>query len=214
MKRRRVLPEPLAAAVKRADALLPAFALSRRLAGVQDAVEAMEQRYNALLSSRERAVRQLRAENGRLRQQLRELSVEKAILQDVTRRRLTRSLQQRQIIEYVTERYGLDARQAKRLLGHAGILPLKSYAKPGREWRLSLQDRAQLWVVQSYEQVNGAIQKKGWLVGRRLAYRVYIEEPRKQAHKQMRKAIAKQSGWFKRLRPKAVVPTPRRTRPA
>lgn len=200
MKRRRVLPEPLAAVLKRADALLPSAGLSHRVARVQDAVETIEQRYEALLSSRERALRQLRAENGRLRRRLRELSVEKAILQDVTRRRLPRSVQQRQIVDYIVERYGLEARQARRLLGQAGILPPKSYAKAGSEWQLSLQDRAQLWVAQGYEQVNVVIQKQGWSVGRRLAYRVYIDEPRKQVQKQVRKAVARPAGWLRRLR--------------
>lgn len=202
MKRHLLLPGPLVAALERADKALPAAGLARRIAKVQAAVDAFEQRYEQILSSRERALRQLRAENRQLRRQLQETRLERAILQDVNRRLQLRSLQQRQVLEYLGRRYGLDARQARHLLGITRkLLPPNIDRKAGKQWQLSLQERTRIWMSMGVEQVNLVIQKQGWTVGRRLAYRVYVEEPRRQLKKQARKAVTTPAAWLKRLRP-------------
>lgn len=202
MKRHLLLPGPLVAALERADKALPAAGLARRIAKVQAAVDAFEQRYEQILSSRERALRQLRAENRQLRRQLQETRLERTILQDVNRRLQLRSLQQRQVLEYLGRRYGLDARQARHLLGITRkLLPPNIDRKAGKQWQLSLQERTRIWMSMGVEQVNLVIQKQGWTVGRRLAYRVYVEEPRRQLKKQARKAVTTPAAWLKRLRP-------------
>ena len=203
MKRKTLLTRPLEAAVTRADAWLPAMGLSRKVALVQEAIGQLEERYADLLSSRERALRQLQADNARLKRRLREMSADKTMLQDIAQRRYSRPSQQRQIVDYLAARYGLNPRQARRLLGNPlRLLPTRARRNPEATWQLDLQGRAQLWIAEGYHQVNTVLQRESAAVGKRVAYRLYVREPLKLGRKlpgRLRSTSLKSIGWLKRM---------------
>ena len=67
-------------------------------------------------SDQVRELKQLQEENGRLKKLVAELSLDKAILQDVASKKVARPALKREVVAYIVSHYDLNMRRACRLM--------------------------------------------------------------------------------------------------
>ena len=83
MKRKRYSVEQIVAAVKQHEAGMPAAEIARKLGIVDQGFYRWKQQYGGLEASEVRELKQLRDENAKLRKLVADLSLDKAMLQEV-----------------------------------------------------------------------------------------------------------------------------------
>ncbi len=83
MKRKRYSVEQIVAAVKQHEAGMPAAEIARKLGIADQTFYRWKQQYGGLEASEVRELKQLRDENAKLRKLVADLSLDKAMLQDI-----------------------------------------------------------------------------------------------------------------------------------
>ncbi|WP_370448985.1 IS3 family transposase [Burkholderia gladioli] len=177
MKRKRFSIEQIVAVLKQAELGMPVADLIRQVGISEQTFYRWKKQYAGMQSDQVRELKQLQDENARLKKLVAELSLDKAILQDVASKKLARPALRRDVVAYVVSHYGLTMRRACRLLKQPrSVQYYRSVKDPRPELRSRMREIAYTRVRYGYRRVHVLLRREGWQLGRNQAYRLYCEE--------------------------------------
>ncbi|WP_420796210.1 IS3 family transposase [Burkholderia gladioli] len=177
MKRKRFSIEQIVAVLKQAELGMPVADLIRQVGISAQTFYRWKKQYAGMQSDQVRELKQLQDENARLKKLVAELSLDKAILQDVASKKLARPALRRDVVAYVVSHYGLTMRRACRLLKQPrSVQYYRSVKDPRPELRSRMREIAYTRVRYGYRRVHVLLRREGWQLGRNQAYRLYCEE--------------------------------------
>nr|WP_155636845.1 IS3 family transposase [Burkholderia gladioli] len=177
MKRKRFSIEQIVAVLKQAELGMPVADLIRQVGISEQTFYRWKKQYAGMQSDQVRELKQLQDENARLKKLVAELSLDKAILQDVAFKKVARPALRRDVVAYVVSHYGLTMRRACRLLKQPrSVQYYRSVKDPRPELRSRMREIAYTRVRYGYRRVHVLLRCEGWQLGRNQAYRLYCEE--------------------------------------
>ncbi|WP_420796221.1 IS3 family transposase [Burkholderia gladioli] len=177
MKRKRFSIEQIVAVLKQAELGMPVADLIRQVGISEQTFYRWKKQYAGMQSDQVRELKQLQDENARLKKLVAELSLDKAILQDVASKSGPRPALRRDVVAYVVSHYGLTMRRACRLLKQPrSVQYYRSVKDPRPELRSRMREIAYTRVRYGYRRVHVLLRREGWQLGRNQAYRLYCEE--------------------------------------
>nr|WP_186017013.1 IS3 family transposase [Burkholderia gladioli] len=177
MKRKRFSIEQIVAVLKQAELGMPVADLIRQVGISEQTFYRWKKQYAGMQSDQVRELKQLQDENARLKKLVAELSLDKAILQDVAFKKVARPALRRDVVAYVVSHYGLTMRRACRLLKQPrSVQYYRSVKDPRPELRSRMREIAYTRVRYGYRRVHVLLRREGWQLGRNQAYRLYCEE--------------------------------------
>ena len=115
MKRKRFSVEQIVAVPKQAELGMPVADLIRHVGISEQTFYRWSKQYAGMQSDQVRELKQLQDENARFKKLVAELSLDKAILQDVASK-VARPALRKDVVDYVISHYGLTMRRACRLV--------------------------------------------------------------------------------------------------
>ncbi len=120
---------------------------------------------------------QLPEENLRLKKLVAELTLDKAMLQDVLSKKMVKPSRRGPMVERLVGSFQVSERHACRVLR----LPRATYRyrsclDPRTELRMRIREIAQARVGYGYRKIRVLLNREGWDVGKYLVYRLYSEE--------------------------------------
>ncbi|MCW3543626.1 IS3-like element ISBcen22 family transposase [Burkholderia cenocepacia] len=177
MKRKQYSVEQIVAALKQAELGMPVADLVRQLGISEQTYYRWKKQYAGLESNQVRELKQLQDENERLKKLVAELSLDKAILQDIATKKLAAPALKRQAVSYIVDHYGLPTQRACRLVKQARSTHYyRSVKDPQTALRQRMREIAQTRVRYGYRRVHVLLKREGWRVSRNRVYRLYAEE--------------------------------------
>nr|WP_186237978.1 IS3 family transposase [Burkholderia gladioli] len=177
MKHKRFSIEQIVAVLKQAELGMPVADLIRQVGISEQTFYRWKKQYAGMQSDQVRELKQLQDENARLKKLVAELSLDKAILQDVAFKKVARPALRRDVVAYVVSHYGLTMRRACRLLKQPrSVQYYRSVKDPRPELRSRMREIAYTRVRYGYRRVHVLLRREGWQLGRNQAYRLYCEE--------------------------------------
>ncbi|WP_422393410.1 IS3 family transposase [Mycetohabitans endofungorum] len=177
MKRKRFSIEQIVAVLKQAELGMPVADLIRQIGISEQTFYRWKKQYAGMQSDQVRELKQLQDENARLKKLVAELSLDKAILQDVASKKLARPALRRAVVDYVVSHYGLTMRRACRLVKQPrSVQYYRSVKDPRVELRARMREIAYTRVRYGYRRVHVLLRREGWQLGKNQAYRLYCEE--------------------------------------
>ncbi|WP_425128640.1 IS3 family transposase [Burkholderia gladioli] len=177
MKRKRFSIEQIVAVLKQAELGMPVADLICQVGISEQTFYRWKKQYAGMQSDQVCELKQLQDENARLKKLVAELSLDKAILQDVASKKLARPALRRDVVAYVVSHYGLTMRRACRLLKQPrSVQYYRSVKDPRPELRSRMREIAYTRVRYGYRRVHVLLRREGWQLGRNQAYRLYCEE--------------------------------------
>ncbi|NIF70274.1 IS3 family transposase [Burkholderia sp. Ap-962] len=177
MKRKRFSIEQIVAVLKQAELGMPVADLIRQVGISEQTFYRWKKQYAGMQSDQVRELKQLQDDNARLKKLVAELSLDKAILQDVAFKKVARPALRRDVVAYVVSHYGLTMRWACRLLKQPrSVQYYRSVKDPRPELRSRMREIAYTRVRYGYRRVHVLLRREGWQLGRNQAYRLYCEE--------------------------------------
>jgi putative transposase len=109
-----------------------------------------------------------------LRKLVAELSLDKAILQDVVAKKWNGPRSRRLAVVYALEHYGISQRRACRLLGqHRSVQAYASRKDPRTALRARMREIAASRIRYGYRRIQVLLRREGWTAGKNLVYRLY-----------------------------------------
>nr|WP_186265382.1 IS3 family transposase [Burkholderia gladioli] len=177
MKRKRFSIEQIVAVLKQAELGMPVADLICQVGISEQTFYRWKKQYAGMQSDQVCELKQLQDENARLKKLVAELSLDKAILQDVAFKKVARPALRRDVVAYVVSHYGLTMRRACRLLKQPrSVQYYRSVKDPRPELRSRMREIAYTRVRYGYRRVHVLLRREGWQLGRNQAYRLYCEE--------------------------------------
>ena len=119
MKKKRFAVEQIVAVLKEAEAGMLVVELIRRIGITEQTFYRWKKQYAGLDSDQARQLKQLQEENERLKKIVAELSLDKAMLADVIKKKVVKATPRRAIVDYLKNRDITSERRACRLAGIA-----------------------------------------------------------------------------------------------
>jgi hypothetical protein len=164
-------------------------------------VLSLEETYAGIQSDQVREFKQLQEENARLKKLVAELSLDKAILQDVTAKQMAWPALRKAGVAYIVSHYPVSLRRACRLMKHTRSTHCyRSVQDPQHALRRRMRDIAHTRVRYGYRRIHVLLRREGWRLGKNRAYRLYCEEQlqlRSKVPKRRKMVVSRQS----RMRP-------------
>src|SRR2546423_9711720 len=177
MKRKRFSVEQIVAVLKQAELGMAVADIIRQVGISEQTFYRWKKQYAGLQSDQVRELRQLQDENARLKKLVAELSLDKAILQDVAAKKLARPALKRQAVEYMVSHYALNTRRACRLVRQTRSMQYYHSVKdPRRDLRARMHEIARTRVGYGYRRIHVLLKRDGWQLGKNQMYRLYREE--------------------------------------
>lgn len=154
MKKRRYSVEQIVAALKQVEMGLPVADLIRQLGISEMTYYRWKKQYSGLESEQVRELKQVLEENARLKKLVAELSLDKAVLQDVLSKNPRPSLM-KQVVDYVTRIHGYSQRKACRLTRqHRSTQRKPSVRNPRTELRQRMHEIVAARIRFGYRRVH------------------------------------------------------------
>jgi putative transposase len=176
VKKKRFSVEQIVAVLKQAELGMPVADLIRRVGISEQTFYRWKKQYAGLQSDQVRELKQLQDENARLKKLVAELSLDKAILQDVATKKVERPALKKRAVAYVVSHYALKMRRACRLLKQPRSVQYYSSIKdPRHDLRSRMRELAQARVRYGYRRLHVLLRRDGWQLGKN-QYRLYCEE--------------------------------------
>nr|WP_152034529.1 IS3 family transposase [Burkholderia contaminans] len=177
MKRKRFSIEQIVAVLKQAELGMPVADVIRQVGISEQTFYRWKKQYAGMQSDHVRELKQLQDENARLKKLVAELSLDKAILQDVAFKKVARPALRKDVVDYVVSHYGLTMRRACRLVKQPrSVQYYRSVKDPRPELRARMREIAHTRVRYGYRRVHVLLRREGWQLGRNQTYRLYCEE--------------------------------------
>ncbi|HAX09264.1 MAG TPA: IS3 family transposase [Marinobacter hydrocarbonoclasticus] len=174
MKRSRYTEEQIAFALKQAELGTPVPEVCHKM-GISDATfYAWRKKYGGLGPSELRRLKQLEEENQRLKRVVADLSLDKAMLQDVLFKKGLRPPRKRQLVDDFQKRFGVSQRQACAVLGLSrASYHYKSVARDASALSMRIREITQVRVHYGYRREHVLLQREGWQDNHKRVYRLY-----------------------------------------
>jgi len=135
-----------------------------------------KRQYGGLKSDQVRELKQVVEENARLKRLVAELSLDKAVLQDVLSKVL-RSALMKEVVAYVVSSHGYSERRACLVMTqHRSTQRKPSTRDPRTAVRRRMHEIVATRIRYGYRRVHVMLKREGWLLGRNVVYRLYREE--------------------------------------
>ena len=116
----------------------------------------------------------MQEENGRLKKLVAELSLDKAILQDVASKKWPGL--RREVVDYIVSQHDLNMRRACRLMKQSrSVQYYQSLKDPKQALRGRMREIAKTGLF-GYRRIHVLLKREGWDLGKNQAYRLYREE--------------------------------------
>ncbi|TAU35301.1 IS3 family transposase [Rhizobium leguminosarum] len=148
-----------------------------RKAGISDATfYNWRKKYAGLMPSEMKRLRQLEEENAKLKRIVADLSLDKAMLQDVLSKKPLRPARKRKLVDTVKADWKVSIRRACSVLKiDRSLYVYKSRRGEQAELKLKIKDICQTRVRYGYRRVHILIKREGWAVNPKRIYRLYKE---------------------------------------
>ncbi|MBF2714374.1 IS3 family transposase [Agrobacterium vitis] len=148
-----------------------------RKAGISDATfYNWRKKYAGLMPSEMKRLRQLEEENAKLKRIVADLSLDKAMLQDVLSKKPLRPDGKRHLVDRIKTDWKVSIRRACSVLKiDRSLYVYKSKRGDQAELKLKIKDICQTRVRYGYRRVHVLIRRDGWVVNPKRIYRLYKE---------------------------------------
>ena len=197
MGRKQYTEEQIAFALRQAESGTPVAEIIRRLGVSEQTFYRWKKQFAGLGVAELRRLRTLEEENRNLKQLVADLMPRQ---EDAAGRALKKTLRpavKRVLVKEVQVAYRVAERRARRVLGFArSSFRYQSRRDPRAELRVRLRDLAASRVHYGYVRLWVLLRREGWVVNKKLVYRLYCEEglgirrrkPRRRKSVQVREA--------------------------
>ncbi|MBY6222162.1 IS3 family transposase [Marinobacter nauticus] len=177
MKRSRYTEEQIAFALKQAELGTPVPEVCRKM-GVSDATfYNWRKKYGGLGPSELKRLKQLEEENHRLKKLVADLSLDKAMLQDVVGKKALRPPRKRQLVADLQARYGVSERQACAVLQFSrASCRYQSVARDSSALSMRIREITLTRLHYGYRRVHVQLQREGWRDNHKRVYRLYRDQ--------------------------------------
>ncbi|WP_088828050.1 IS3 family transposase [Marinobacter sp. es.048] len=177
MKRSRYTEEQIAFALKQAELGTPVPEVCRKM-GVSDATfYNWRKKYGGLGPSELKRLKQLEEENHRLKKLVADLSLDKAMLQDVVGKKALRPPRKRQLVADLQKRYGVSERQACAVLQFSRASNrYQSVARDSSALSMRIREITLTRLHYGYRRVHVQLQREGWRDNHKRVYRLYRDQ--------------------------------------
>ena len=108
MKKKQFSIEQIVAVLKQTELGMPVADLIRQVGIAEQTFYRWKKQYAGMQSDQVRELKQLQEENGRLKKLVAELSLDKAVLQDVASKKVARPALKREVVAYIVSHYDLN----------------------------------------------------------------------------------------------------------
>ncbi|MDZ3832219.1 MAG: IS3 family transposase [Sphingopyxis sp.] len=177
MKKQRFSTEQIVSVLKQAEMGLPVKDLIRQVGITEQTFYRWKRQYGGLESDQVRELKQVVEENARLKRLVAELSLDKAVLQDVLFKKVPRPALMKDVVAYVVSSHGYSERRACRVTRqHRSTQRKPSTRDPRTEVRQRMHEIIATRIRYGYRRVHVMLKREGWGVGRNVVYRLYREE--------------------------------------
>ncbi len=178
MKKKRFSVEHIAAILKAGDLGTPVSELWRQHGISEQSYYRWKKLYGSMDPSEARELRQLRDENTKLKRLVADLSLDKAMLQDVLKK-ILKPAPKSHVVKYLMNRYSFGAKRACQCVRlHRSASYYRSHRDPQTALRQRIRDLAQSRVRFGYRRSLLLLKREGRDVGKNRLYRLYREESR------------------------------------
>jgi putative transposase len=169
--------EQIMAVLKQAELGVSVADLIRQVGISEQTFYRRKKQHAGLESSQVRELKVLQDESARLKQLVAELSLDKAILQDINQKKMARPALKRQVVDYIVSHHGTSERRACRLVKqHRSVQSYCSSKDPQLALRARLRELAQARIRYGCRRLQVLLRREGWAVGKKRVYRLYCEE--------------------------------------
>ncbi|MBU73920.1 IS3 family transposase [Spongiibacter sp.] len=177
MKRSRYTEEQIAFALKQAELGTPVPEVCRKM-GVSDATfYNWRKKYGGLGPSELKRLKQLEEENHRLKKLVADLSLDKAMLQDVVGKKALRPPRKRQLVADLQARYGVSERQACAVLQFSrASCRYQPVARDSSALSMRIREITLTRLHYGYRRVHVQLQREGWRDNHKWVYRLYRDQ--------------------------------------
>lgn len=138
-----------------------------------------------------RRLRQLEEENGKLKQLVADLSLDRAMLQEVLRKKSLKPVRRRDLVRHLELAWEVSERRACRAMGFArSSHRYESQADRQEELRVKLREMAGARPSYGYRRLHVLLLRQGWHVNHKRVYRLYTEEGLVMRRKRPRRRVS------------------------
>ncbi|MGQ4810801.1 IS3 family transposase [Agrobacterium vitis] len=176
MKASKFTEAQIAFVLKQAEDGTPIGEVCRK-AGISDVTfYNWRKRYAGMMPSEMKRLRQLEEENAKLKRIVADLSLDKAMLQDVLFKKALRPDGKRNLVDRIKTDWKVSIRRACAVLKiDRSLYVYKSKRGDQAELKLKIKDTCQTRVRYGYRRVHVLIRRDGWVVNPKRIYRLYKE---------------------------------------
>ena len=149
-------------------------------------------KYGGMTVSEAKRLRELEAENRKLKQLLGEAHLDNAALKETVIKKLVRPAVKRQAVQHLVDRGLRSQRRAANLVGiHRSVVRHQSCRGPDTGLRERLKALATQYTRHGYETLHGMLKLEGLVINEKRTYRIYREE-NLQVRRKRRKRLTRQ----------------------
>ncbi|RTL87328.1 IS3 family transposase [Ancylobacter aquaticus] len=176
MKTSKFTEAQIAFVLKQAEDGAPVAEVCRK-AGISDATfYNWRKKYAGLMPSEMKRLRQLEEENAKLKRIVADLSLDKAMLQDVLFKKALRPARKRELVDKVRSDWKVSARRACAALRiDRALYVYKSKRGTQAELKQRIKEICETRVRYGYRRVHVLLRRDGWAVNPKRIYRLYKE---------------------------------------
>ncbi|MGI9415077.1 MAG: IS3 family transposase, partial [Hyphomicrobiales bacterium] len=176
MKRSKFTEAQIAFILKQADDGTPVAEVCRK-AGVSDATfYTWRKKYAGLMPSDMKRLKQLEEENNKLKRLVADLSLDKAMLQDVIKRKPLRPGRRRELVDDLRADWKVSIRRAcSVLMAGRSSYHYRSRRPDQAGLKKRIKEIAETRVRYGYRRIHVLLRREGWAVNAKRIYRLYKE---------------------------------------
>ncbi|MEM9263157.1 MAG: IS3 family transposase, partial [Pseudomonadota bacterium] len=177
MKKSRFSEQQIAFILKQVDDGIGVDEVCRKAGVSQQTYYRWRKKYGGLMPSEVRGLKQLEEENGRLKRMVADLSLDKAMLQDVLGKKGVAPAKGRQLVDYVRGAFQVSVRRGCTVLGLQKSTYFYKARRPSQAaLRKRIREIAETRVRYGYRRIHVLLTREGWSVNAKRVYRLYAEE--------------------------------------
>ena len=178
MKKSQYTEEQIAFALQQAEHGTPVKEVIRKMGITEQTFYRWKKKYGGLGTTELRRMKQLEEENRWLKRLVADLSLDKAMLQDVALKKALRPDRRRRLVEHLRQAWDVSERRACGVLRvHRSLYRYQSRADDQAPLRLRIREIAFTRVrYGGYKRIHVLLRREGWQINHKRVYRLYCLE--------------------------------------
>lgn len=177
MKKGHYTEEQIAFALKQAELGTPVAEVCRKLGITEQSFYRWKKKYGGMLPSDMKKLKQLEEENAKLKKLVADLSLDKAILQDVLSKKLVRPVDRKEAATYLLKHYSISERRTCAVLKiYRNSYRYESKKDRQAVLRKRIREIAEVRIRYGYRRIHVLLLREGWEINHKRVYRLYREE--------------------------------------